>query len=281
MTTRRWGIIGGGMLGLTVAHRLAQQGHQVTVLEATPELGGLASAWSVGGITWDRFYHVVMLSDRWLRRILGELGLDDGIDWKVTRAGFFTGKGLYQLNNAIDYAALALGLIDKFRLNWYPLHGADRGRPAAGSDTAGGLADQAFQAGGCSNTCGGRCRRRSWATTTTRRRRRRSSGPTPGGSMPPARRGGMKTEMFGYVPGGYARILRALCRAAAKRGRRHRDQPPGAADYDGGRRLRGGLARRASPSTASSSPSCPAPCRDLRGGLRNRLPASPRNVAAA
>ncbi|MBL8666704.1 MAG: NAD(P)-binding protein, partial [Rhodospirillales bacterium] len=117
MTAKRWGVIGGGMLGLTLAHRLAQDGHEVTVLEGAPELGGLASAWQVGDVTWDRFYHVVMLSDRWLRGILGELGLDDGIDWKVTRAGFFTGNGLYQLNNAIDYLRFpALGLIDKFRL---------------------------------------------------------------------------------------------------------------------------------------------------------------------
>ena len=41
-------IIGGGMLGLTLAHRMAQQGRPVTVYEATPTLGGLASAWSLG-----------------------------------------------------------------------------------------------------------------------------------------------------------------------------------------------------------------------------------------
>ena len=47
MTAKRWGVIGGGMLGLTLAHRLAQGGHEVTVLEGAPELGGLASAWQV------------------------------------------------------------------------------------------------------------------------------------------------------------------------------------------------------------------------------------------
>lgn len=41
---KQWGIVGGGLLGLTLAHRLAQAGEKVTVFEAAPELGGLASA---------------------------------------------------------------------------------------------------------------------------------------------------------------------------------------------------------------------------------------------
>ena len=57
------GIVGGGMLGLTLAYRLAKANHRVTVLEAGPELGGLTSFWQVGELTWDKFYHVTMLSD--------------------------------------------------------------------------------------------------------------------------------------------------------------------------------------------------------------------------
>lgn len=40
----RWGVIGGGMLGMTLAYRLAQQGKRVTLIEGAPELGGLAGA---------------------------------------------------------------------------------------------------------------------------------------------------------------------------------------------------------------------------------------------
>jgi cation diffusion facilitator CzcD-associated flavoprotein CzcO len=40
----RWAVVGGGMLGLTLAHRLQQAGQQVTLLEAAPEVGGLAGA---------------------------------------------------------------------------------------------------------------------------------------------------------------------------------------------------------------------------------------------
>ncbi|MGA7227496.1 MAG: FAD-dependent oxidoreductase, partial [Acidimicrobiia bacterium] len=59
----RCAIVGGGVLGSTIALRLAQSGEQVTLFEAAPELGGLASAWSLGDIVWDRHYHVTLLSD--------------------------------------------------------------------------------------------------------------------------------------------------------------------------------------------------------------------------
>jgi phytoene dehydrogenase-like protein len=56
MAMKRWCVV-----GLTLAHRLAQAGENVTVFEAAPELGGLASAWQLGEFTWDWYYHVVML----------------------------------------------------------------------------------------------------------------------------------------------------------------------------------------------------------------------------
>ena len=112
-----WGIVGGGMLGLTLALRLSQAGYQVTVLEAAKELGGLASAWQVGDVTWDRYYHVTMLSDARLRALLRELELESEIKWAITKTNFFTGRAMYPLNNSIDYMRLpALGLIDKLRL---------------------------------------------------------------------------------------------------------------------------------------------------------------------
>ena len=42
------------MLGLTLALRLRDQGKDVTVLERADAIGGLAAAWQVGEITWDR-----------------------------------------------------------------------------------------------------------------------------------------------------------------------------------------------------------------------------------
>ena len=42
----KFAIVGGGMLGLTLAMRIAKQGHDVTLIEAAPTLGGLAGVWN-------------------------------------------------------------------------------------------------------------------------------------------------------------------------------------------------------------------------------------------
>ncbi len=102
----RWCIVGGGFLGMTLAYRLAQQGRQVQLIEAQAELGGLASAWQLGPITWDRHYHVTLLSDTSTRRLLRELGIEDQIEWVETKTGFYADGHLYSLSNAIEYLRL-------------------------------------------------------------------------------------------------------------------------------------------------------------------------------
>jgi len=203
---RTWCVVGGGLLGLTVAHRLAQAGQQVTLLEAAPELGGLASAWQVGDVTWDRYYHVIMLSDQHLRRLLTEFDLESGIDWKTTRTGFFTGSGLYNLNNAFDYLKFpALGLIDKIRLGLTIVY---MGRIQDGRHLERvPLADWLTKLSGrrvfeqlwrplLAAKLGDAYRKTSASFIWSYARR-----------FYQARQGAQKTEMFGYVPGGYARIL--------------------------------------------------------------------------
>jgi protoporphyrinogen oxidase len=74
---QRGGTVGGGVLGMTVAHRLAQAGHDVMLIESAAHLGGLVDAWQRGDVTWDRHYHVTLLSDIHWRNILKELDLED------------------------------------------------------------------------------------------------------------------------------------------------------------------------------------------------------------
>ena len=90
-TRKKWAVIGGGMLGLSTAWRLMQRGQAVTVFEASPTVGGLTSSWRIGDVTWDRFYHVTLLSDLYLRGLLRELELEENIDWVQTRTGFYSG----------------------------------------------------------------------------------------------------------------------------------------------------------------------------------------------
>ena len=50
---KTWAIIGGGMMGMTLALRLSQQGHKVTIYESAEKPGGLASSWQMPARTGD------------------------------------------------------------------------------------------------------------------------------------------------------------------------------------------------------------------------------------
>jgi protoporphyrinogen oxidase len=117
MESKNWGIVGGGIMGMTLAHRLSQQGHRVTIFEAAPELGGLVSPWKMNDVEWDKFYHVILLSDERTRSILKEIGLDDKIEWVETKTGFYMDGKLYSMSDTIEFLKFpTLNLFDKFRL---------------------------------------------------------------------------------------------------------------------------------------------------------------------
>jgi len=204
-----FGIVGGGLLGLTLALRLAQRGRRVTVLEAADHLGGLADGWQVGDVTWDRHYHVTLQSDKYLRGILQELGLDEHMRWVKTRTGFLVDGKLYSLSSVWEFLRFPpLGLIDKLRLAWTIWHGSRIDDWQALEQQP--LGDWLIKHSGrrtferiwlplLKAKLGDAWKRTSaafiWATIQR---------------MYAARRGGQKQELFGYLPGGYARILAAV-----------------------------------------------------------------------
>ena len=51
--TQRTIVIGGGIAGLATAALLAEEGHDVILLEARDELGGRAGSWEQGGFRFD------------------------------------------------------------------------------------------------------------------------------------------------------------------------------------------------------------------------------------
>ena len=93
------GIIGGGFMGMTLASRLAERGHAVTVLERDHQLGGLATYHDYGPFVWDRFYHCILPSDSHLIGLLKDVGLGDGgqvagVTWRgESLRGFARGAG--------------------------------------------------------------------------------------------------------------------------------------------------------------------------------------------
>ncbi|TWU58817.1 hypothetical protein Poly51_15970 [Rubripirellula tenax] len=203
---RTWLVVGGGVMGLKIARDLIGRGQDVTIAESAPVMGGLTSAWQLGDVVWDRFYHVTLLSDSKLRDVLSEIGLENEIDWVETKTGFYAGGKLLSMSNTAEFLRFPpLSMIERLRLGgtifyaskikswrrleklsvekwlrrwsgngafekvWLPLLKAKLGDAYKQTSAA-------F----------------IWAHTAR---------------MYKARRSGAKKEMFGYVPGGYARIL--------------------------------------------------------------------------
>jgi protoporphyrinogen oxidase len=95
-------VIGGGLAGLAAAYDLARAGQRVTVMEAAPEFGGLASSFSVEGHTVERFYHFVCRSDQPLVQLIEELGLGAQLSWQHTRTAFYYEDQLYAFGTPFD-----------------------------------------------------------------------------------------------------------------------------------------------------------------------------------
>ena len=204
--TKSIAVIGSGFLGLTLALRLAEAGKQVTVYESAPEIGGLASAWQIGDVVWDKHYHVTLASDSFTRRIVEEIGLKDEFEWVETKTGFYTDGKLVSMSNSLEFLKFPpLGLISKFRLggtifyasrvkDWKALEKIsveDWLTKLSGKKTFEKMWKPLLKA-----KLGEAYKETSaafiWATIQR---------------MYAARNSGLKKEMFGYVRGGYARIL--------------------------------------------------------------------------
>ena len=112
------GIIGGGIMGISLGYYLAKQGVAVTIYEASPVLGGLAGPLVLeDGTEVDRFYHAILSSDRHLRELCEELGIADQFRFKETKTSFYYKNALHPMNNMIDFLKFPpLGWIDRFRL---------------------------------------------------------------------------------------------------------------------------------------------------------------------
>ena len=119
------GIIGGGITGLTAAFYLLRAGVRVTVLEAGPQPGGLATYYNFGSFFWDKFYHCILTSDAALLQLIGDLGLSDELHWTETKTGFYVDGKLHSMSSAIDFLRFPpLSLFQKIRLGCGILYAA-------------------------------------------------------------------------------------------------------------------------------------------------------------
>ena len=108
MTGPRVGIVGGGILGLTAALRLAQAGTRVTLVERAPDLGGLVGSFQFGDRRVDRFYHVILPTDDRVRGLAEELGLGDRFRFRPTKVGFYGDGRVFSMTSPREFLTFPL-----------------------------------------------------------------------------------------------------------------------------------------------------------------------------
>ena len=109
-------VIGGGPAGLKAAHVLAKAGLEVTVLESSSFLGGLASSFDVEGVRIEKYYHFICRGDDDLVATLRELGLSSKLHWKSSRMAYFVDGRLYPFLTPLELLRFApLSLADRLR----------------------------------------------------------------------------------------------------------------------------------------------------------------------
>ncbi len=96
-------VVGGGATGLAAAYLLRRNGADVTVLEASPEPGGLLSTFEVGeGARLEYFYHHFFTHDAEINWLLGELGLEDKAIFHPTTMGMMRDGEIYPFDGPAD-----------------------------------------------------------------------------------------------------------------------------------------------------------------------------------
>ncbi|MEX2157790.1 MAG: NAD(P)/FAD-dependent oxidoreductase [Dehalococcoidia bacterium] len=110
-------VVGGGVAGMAAAYRLIQRGHQVSLYEASPFLGGLVRTFDTGGDRLEAFYHHLFSTDTTIVRLIEELGLGDKMTWRQSQVGFYSGGKLYPFITPLDLLRFTPApFIDRIRM---------------------------------------------------------------------------------------------------------------------------------------------------------------------
>jgi protoporphyrinogen oxidase len=212
-----WAVVGGGLLGMTLALRLAEQDKSVTLFESAASLGGLATAWQLGDVTWDRHYHVTLQSDTYLLSLLRELSLEKEMAWKKARTGFYIDSRLHSMSSALEFLRFPpLSLFEKMRLGATIVQASRIRDPR--------MLEKVPVEDWLNKWSGAGVTQKVWLPLL---RAKLGDGYRDASAlfiwaniarMYAARNTGSKIELFGYVPGGYARILEKFKELLEQRG---------------------------------------------------------------
>ena len=109
-------VIGAGAMGLAAAFHTSKAGASTRIFEAGAVPGGMAAHFDFDGVSLERFYHFVCLTDYDTFELLEHLEMKDAVVWKNTKMGHYAHHKLHAWGN--PFALLAyphLNPIEKFR----------------------------------------------------------------------------------------------------------------------------------------------------------------------
>ncbi|MBI1184771.1 FAD-dependent oxidoreductase [bacterium] len=111
------GIIGGGIMGVTLAYRLSQKGFKITIYEQSNSVGGLVRHFDYEGAHIDRFYHTILSSDLSMQNLIKETGIEDKLHFTETKQAFYDNGKLYPFNTPVELMTYPpLRFFERFRL---------------------------------------------------------------------------------------------------------------------------------------------------------------------
>jgi protoporphyrinogen oxidase len=105
-------VVGGGLAGLAAADGLVSRGLSVEVVEAAPEVGGLARSVLVGGEEIEAYYHHLFPQDRDLRDLIARLDLGDQVEWRRASTAILADGRVHPFDSVLDmlrFSPLTLG----------------------------------------------------------------------------------------------------------------------------------------------------------------------------
>ncbi len=119
------GIVGGGFMGLVLAHEISKTDVYIKVFESDSQLGGLATYHDYGTFIWDKYYHVILPTDNHLVGLIEELGLKDSLQWRRSMTGYYVNKKFYSFSSSKDFLLFPpLNIIDKMKLAFTIFYGS-------------------------------------------------------------------------------------------------------------------------------------------------------------
>ncbi len=205
-------------MGLAAAFHALNAGHDVEVLEAAPEPGGMAAHFDLAGLSIERFYHFVCKSDLPTMELMGALGMRGQLRWQSTSMGILTGGKLHDWGTPVALLKFdEISLVSRLRYGLFAFLSVRRDRWD--------VIETESARSWITRWCGTEVYDRLWKPLFALKFHQHADNISAAWIWTRIRRIGrsrksMMQEELGYIEGGSQTLVDALCAAIAKRGGR-------------------------------------------------------------